>query len=198
MRLVTAVVFLIVTYAGALAQTANRAPDLSKEIERRTGHGINPATKVAALAVPDGVSLDDGLSEDDAIAVALWNNRAWQAELTALGLARADLIEAGQLRNPSLTLIFPISSKLIEAVANWPFEALWQRPKRVAAARAELDRTAEILVGSALNLVRDVRLAYAEALFAQERARVAGEGVRERGEIATIVNARFRAGEISE
>src|SRR6185436_18686311 len=87
--------------------------------------------------------------------IALWNNPAFQVEMTALGLARADLVEAGQLRNPSLTLIFPFSTRILESVANWPFEALWQRPRRVAAAKLELERVGESLVSRALDLVRD-------------------------------------------
>jgi cobalt-zinc-cadmium efflux system outer membrane protein len=115
-----------------------------------------------------------------------------------LGLARADLIEAGQLRNPSLTLIFPFSARILESVATWPFEALWQRPRRVAAAKLELERVGESLVSRALDLARDTRLAYADYANAQRRASVAAEAMRERGEIATIINARYRAGDISE
>jgi cobalt-zinc-cadmium efflux system outer membrane protein len=132
------------------------------------------------------------------VAIALWNNPALQAEMTALGLARADLIEAGQLRNPSLTLIFPFSARILESVAAWPFEALWQRPKRVAAAKLELERVGESLVSRALDLARDTRLAYTDYANAQRRASVAAETMRERGEIATIINARYRAGDISE
>src|SRR6185436_7499592 len=130
--------------------------------------------------------------------IALWNNPAFQVEMTALGLARADLVEAGQLRNPSLTLIFPFSTRILEAVANWPFEALWQRPKRVAAAKLELERVGETLVSRALDLVRDVRLTYAEYAAARTRAAIAEGIVQERREIAVIVNARLRAGDISE
>src|SRR4029453_12840845 len=100
------------------------------------------------------VSLYDGLTENHPVAIALWNNPALQAEMTALGLARADLIEAGQLRNPSLTLIFPFSTRILESVANWPFEALWQRPRRVAAAKLEQERVGESLVPRPLDLGR--------------------------------------------
>ncbi len=68
----------------------------------------------------------------------------------------------------------------------------------MAAAKLELERVGESLVPRALDLVRDVRLAYAEYALAEARARISAEVVRERGEIATIVNARFRAGDISE
>jgi outer membrane protein, heavy metal efflux system len=192
---------LLPAYGLAQAKTrpANASPnEVSKDVEARTGHKINTAAKDVDWSLPEGVSLDDGLTEDEAVAIALWNNPELQAEMTALGLARADLIEAGQLRNPSLTLIFPFSHRILESVANWPFEALWQRPRRVAAAKLELERVGETLVSRALDLVRDTRLAYVEYSLAHRHASVAAEATQERGEIATIVNARFRAGDISE
>lgn len=184
-------VLLLVLLTAAQAQTEK----VSKQIEDRTGHGLNLTAK---SMLPAGVSLDDGLSEDEAVAVALWNNPTLQADLTALGLARADLIEAGQLRNPNLTLIFPFSFRVLEAVALWPFDAIWQRHHRVAAAKLEQDRISQSLVINAIDLVRDVRLAYADYALAQSRSRIAAQASRERGEIAVIVNAQFRAGEISE
>ena len=184
---------LVLLPAGCLAQ----AVDVSKKIEARTGHKVNTA-KAAVWTLPDGVALDDGLTEDEAVAIALWNNPLLQADLTAMGLARADVIGARQLTNPTLTLIFPFSPRILEAVANWPFEALWQRPRRLAAAKLEEERVSETLVIRALDLARDVRMAYADYAAAQMRAGIAAGAVRERREIALIVNARFRAGDISE
>src|SRR6185503_15212186 len=163
-----ATIFLLILMSGSgLAQTKPQSTDLSKEVETRTEHKLNPATKATGSTLPEGVLLDDGMTEDEAVAIALWNNGALQAELAVLGLARADIIEAGQLRNPSLTVIFPFSTRILEAVANWPFEALWQRPKRVAAATLELERLEETLVSRELDLVRDVRLVYADYMTAQ-------------------------------
>ncbi|MGH9839410.1 MAG: TolC family protein [Blastocatellia bacterium] len=198
MKWLVTIILLILLPAVSLAQAKTLPADVSKEVEARTGHKLNPAAKPTGDAMPAGVSLDDGVTEDEAIAIALWNNPALQAELTALGLARADVIQAGLLTNPQLTMIFPFSFRILEAVANWPIEAIWQRPKRVAAAKLELERVGETLVTRALDLVRDVRLAYAEHAAARGRAAIAGEIVRERREIAAIVNARLRAGDISE
>lgn len=198
MKWLASIFLLILAPGSCLAQAKTQSADVSKEVEARTGHKINTATKAPGWALPEGVSPDDGLTEDEAVAIALWNNPELQSELTALGLARADLIQAGQLSNPSLTLIFPFSTRILESVANWPFEALWQRPKRVAAAKLELERVGETLVSRSLDLVRDTRLAYADYTVAQRRASLTAEAVRERGEIATIINARFRAGDISE
>src|SRR5262245_29459776 len=130
MKWLATILLLILSPAYGLAQAKTRPADVSKEVEARTGHKINTATKEVNWALPEGVSLDDGLTEDEAVAIALWNNPDLQSEMSALGLARADLIEAGQLRNPSLTMIFPFSSRILESVANWPFEALWQRDRK--------------------------------------------------------------------
>ncbi len=184
--------------AGGLAQAKTQAADVSKEVERRIGHRLHLAAKSTVLTMPEDVSVADGITEDEAVAIALWNNPALQAELTALGVARADVIQAGLLTNPQLTMIFPFSFRILEAVANWPMEAIWQRPRRLAAAKLEQERIGETLVSRALDLVRDVRLAYAEYSAAQTRSGIAEEIVRERREIAVIVNARLRAGDISE
>jgi len=189
---------LILLPAGGLAQAKTSPADVSKEVERRTGYSVAPAAKSAMPAMPEGVSLDDGVTEDEAVAIALWNNPALQAEMTALGLARADVIQAGLLANPQLTMIFPFSFRILEAVANWPIEAIWQRPRRVAAAKLEQERVAETLVSRALDLVRDVRLAYADYAAARTRASIAEQATGERREIAVIINARFRSGDISE
>jgi hypothetical protein len=89
-----------------------------------------PETKSAAASVeaqapqppfpkiPQGISLAAGLSEDDAVAIALWNNAAFQADLAALGVARADLVEAGLLRNPTLQLLLPIGYKQSECAGS--------------------------------------------------------------------------------
>jgi len=166
-------------------------------IERRTGHGPVPVAG-APPSLPPGVVLDDGLSSDDAVAVALWNNAAFHADLATLGLARADLVEAGLLRNPILSLLLPLGPKQLEATLTFPLEVFWQRPRRVAAAKAELDRVAMSLEQNALNLVRDARLAHAEVAFSEERGRLAKENTHLRRQILELVEKRFTAGEIAE
>lgn len=193
--------------AGAWAAPSARAqsPDVQSPsvIEQRIAQDNLKSSKarakdVAAANIPEGVALRDGLTEDEAVAVALWNNATFNADLTALGFARADLKEAGLLRNPVLSVLFPVGPKQLEAALNLPIEILWQRPRRVAAARANVRRVAESLEQNALNLVRDVRLAYADVVLAQDRARLAAGVVETRRPIPTIMEARLRVGDISE
>ncbi|MDQ3011363.1 MAG: hypothetical protein M3X11_11750, partial [Acidobacteriota bacterium] len=82
MRNIVAVILLAIAATTITAQTPAA---ISRQVEERTGHGIIPAPKAAGFALPDGVSLDDGMSEDEAVAIALWNNAALQVEMTALG-----------------------------------------------------------------------------------------------------------------
>lgn len=198
MKLIATAIFLLATPVSCWAQKIATSADVSKEVEKLTGFKVGTGSKSEAVSIPEGISVDDGVTHDEAVAIALWNNPGLQAELTALGIARADVITAGQLTNPTLTMIFPFSFRILEAVANWPIESIWQRPKRVAAAKVELERVGETLVIRALDLVRDVRLAYADYQAAQIRADMAAEVMRERREIATITNARLRVGDISE
>jgi hypothetical protein len=60
------------------------------------------------------------VTADEAVAVALWNNAAFQASLNDLGFARADLAEAGLLANPVLSLLLPVGPKQLEATLRWP------------------------------------------------------------------------------
>jgi outer membrane protein, heavy metal efflux system len=184
---------------GLLSGTAlsqDRA-DISKKIEQRAGHGLRPEVGPAQATFPPGVSIVDGLAEDEAIATALWNNAAFQAELANLGIARADLVEAGLLRNPILSLFFPLGPKQLEFTATWPLEILWQRPRRVSAARLNLEAAGENLVQHGLDLVRDVRLAFADLALAQEHARLAAEAMRLSARLADLAQARLRAGDVS-
>jgi cobalt-zinc-cadmium efflux system outer membrane protein len=198
MKRLFALILMIVILGGCASKRPSQvSTKVSKRIEEHTGHGLNPSSS-SAFALPPGVSPDDGLTEDEAVAVALWNNAAFQADLTALGFARADLIEAGQLRNPILTLLLPWGPKQLEFTAGFPLEVFWQRPRRVAAAKIDFERVAESLVQTGLNLVRDVRVAYADVALADDRARIASESLRQRTEIAQIVDARLRLGDISE
>jgi len=198
-RMLAVLALLFGVYELPLTRAQSQNTQNPSAVKQRIAQGGAKSSKaVATVNIPEGVSLADGLTEDEAVAVALWNNATFNADLTALGFARADLKEAGLLRNPVLSILFPIGPKQLEAVVNLPIELLWQRPKRVAAAKANVGRVAESLEQNALNLVRDVRLAYADVMLAQDRTALAANVVETRRPIPIIMEARFRVGDISE
>ena len=147
---------------------------------------------------PPGVTLDKPLSSDGAAAIALWNNAQLRVDMGALGIAEADLIDAGLLRNPRLDLLLPVGAKPFELLLNLPIETLIQRPKRIAASQAAYDQLAESLIQNGLNTIRDARLAHADVVQAHARADVAERAATLRTRIAGITEARLKAGDISE
>jgi cobalt-zinc-cadmium efflux system outer membrane protein len=149
-------------------------------------------------AIPPGVTVDDGLTPDEAVAIALWNNPDFRVQLTDLGFARADLLEAGLLRNPVLSLLFPVGPKQFEATLRFPVEVLWERPRRVAAATVALDRVAASLEQHGLNLVAEVKVAVIELALARDRAALLDTAAVQLEQIRDIARSRLRAGDISE
>lgn len=187
---------LLVAPACASLHGAPTHQQLAERIRARTGADARMAAGEPGL--PPGVVLADGLAEQEAVAIALWNNPAFQAQLADLGLARADLVQAGMLRNPVLILLLPWGPKQFEATLKWPIEALWQRPRRVAAARAGLEAVAERLEAAGLDLVAEARLAFVDLTIALQRAEVAVENADLARRISDGVGARFQSGDISE
>jgi cobalt-zinc-cadmium efflux system outer membrane protein len=147
------------------------------------------------LSLPPGFHWEEQLTEDAAVTLALWNNAAFHEVLTGLGLARADEVQAGQLPNPELWLLTPLGVKQLEYAVEFPVEALWLRPQRVAVAQRESERVAAALVQSGLNLIRDVRAAYADVLLAEDRVQIARDAERLRRRIAELAEARLKAGD---
>ena len=189
--------FLMVFASGCVVQSLHNKNFVSDIIEERTGQTLRPEKEDVDFALPECVDLSDGMTEDEAVAIALWNNTQFQADLVQLGFARADLIEAGLLRNPILTLLFPLGPKQLEAYIHLPIEFLWQRPKRVAAAKLNVEQVAENLIQHGLDLIRDVRLSYDELLFSREKAKILEEEAGIQGEIVDIASKRLEAGDIS-
>lgn len=170
---------------------------VSTSLATRIGYDVGPQGCPGDIFLPNGASVSDGLDEDEAVLIALWNNALFQELLVDLGVAEGDLIQAGLLPNPEVAYFFPVSDKPYKYAFDLPLEALWLRPIKVAAAERESARVCERLTQSALDLIRDTRQAYANTLLAQERVRIAEQAVRIRQGIADQAKARLDAGDAS-
>ena len=189
------VVVCAATFAGCVASSDHvERAHLSGDIQQRTGQGIRDEPSMTSR-LPPTVDLSDGLMEDEAVAIALWNNAAFQENLSKLGLARGDLAHAGLLSNPTFSILFPLGPKQLEFVATFPLEAVWLRPRRVAIAKLDAERIADGLVQNGLDLVRDVRGGLSDLQLARDRMRLGEEAVVLRERIAQITEARQRGGE---
>jgi len=110
--------------------------------------------------------LEKKFTADDAVQIAMLNNRDVQAIYSDLGLAQADLIQAGLFRNPILdaAVLFPLSGvrpDLQLTVVISFLDALYvPLRKRVAAARFEEAKLR--VTGAVLDLAAQVRRAFYE------------------------------------
>ncbi len=190
---------LLLGAAVTTLSCASARPPVATPVTDRILSATGAAARIHAPGVadvPPSVDPQDGLSSDEAVATALWNNAAFQVTLSQLGFARADLVEAGMLTNPVLSLLFPLGPKQFEATLRWPIEVLWERPKRRAAAQLALDATASSLVQSGLELALAVRLSHADYALAIDRQRLATDTASALERIDTLTQSRLAAGDI--
>lgn len=162
-------VLMLFGVAGCAADTGDfAATRVDASFAAATGHHL-PGEAAAGDGLPPGVDLADGVDADEAVAIALWRSPEFAAVLADLGVRRAQLAEAGLLRNPLLSVLFPIGPKQLEFTLTWPLDSLLQRGDRVAAARADCEQAAAALLRSGLDLVRDVRIAWIDRDLARYR-----------------------------
>ncbi len=190
-------ILLATGFGCASTSTTHCHDEVSCQLRERTGFSLSERPCLNELQWPNGTSLEDGLTEEEAVVLALWNNGAFQEVLVECGLAHADLVQAGLLPNPEVIYFFPVDNKPFKYAFEFPLEALWLRPIRVAAAEREVARVRERLTQSGLDLIRDVRQTYADVLLAERRATVAEEARSLRGRIAEVSDKRLEAGDIS-
>jgi cobalt-zinc-cadmium efflux system outer membrane protein len=194
--------FLILLTAGCAAHdpnegTSNNFSYISVSLKERTNYTPRQNQESTRFELPEGVTLNDGLSQDEAIAVALWNNAQFQADLTVLGFARADLIEAKMLANPIFSLLFPIGPKELETDLGIPIDILWQRTHRISAARLDARGLAEDLIENGLGLIRDVETTYADLWLSQKKHELALQDNQLQIQISRLARARLAAGDVS-
>ncbi|MEE8156396.1 MAG: TolC family protein [Phycisphaerales bacterium] len=121
----------------------------------------------------DGWQGEAPLSVDQAVTIALRNNRSIRAALEGIATARADLVQSGLLPNPVLSATFgsaingeggatSVSISLIQQLTD-----LWLRPARKDAAASALREQILSVSDEALRLVADVRQGHAGLVYAQ-------------------------------
>lgn len=106
----------IVSGASCVSTASRGREDISADLHERTGAPLRPDSVTDPLP-PEGVDLQDGLSQREAVAIALWNNPQFEADLADLGFARAELAQAGALQNPFLALFFPLGFITVLGIA---------------------------------------------------------------------------------
>ncbi|MEP0844565.1 MAG: TolC family protein, partial [Phycisphaerae bacterium] len=145
--------------------------------------------------------LADGLTIEEAVQVALLNNRSLQAAFQELGVSRAQVVQSGLMNNPSLSLVFklPEGGGRPNAEFNLAQElaTLWQIPLRKEAAKAQLEAVVLEVAARAVNLAADVRVRGYELLALEEGAGALQESLQLLERSQALAQRQFEAGTVS-
>ena len=136
-------------------------------VEKRNAIKIfwNSGTELDREAAEKVRSLLKGrLTVDESVQIALLNNRDLQAIYSDLGVAQADLVQAGLLSNPVFNagVFFPVSGGRPDLELNvvMNFLDLFYRPLRERVAAAQFEETKLRVTGSVLDFAAQVRAAF--------------------------------------
>lgn len=126
---------------------------------------------VAALSATIAPLLATPLSVDSAVQVALLNNRGLQATYQRLGLAEADLVQAGRLQNPRFGFkrTHEGSDVLIDRSLTINLVNLLTAPLATRIESRRFDQTRLQVADAALKVAADTRRAYYDALGAAQQ-----------------------------
>ena len=128
-----------------------------------------------ASAVRDSVKklLASPLSVDDAVQVALLNNRGLQATYAELGIAESNLVQAGRLRNPGFIFLRAHSGggTRIERTYTFDFVSLIMAPLATRIEGRRFEQTKLLVTNEVLRVAAETRKTYFEAVAAQEGLR---------------------------
>ncbi|MET0595410.1 MAG: TolC family protein, partial [Polyangiaceae bacterium] len=187
---------------GCGAHSPYDASWVSSEIAKSAGHDVpvrDVSTEGARVtpSLPPAVANAAALSEDEAVSVALWNSAPFRADLAQLGFARADLDDAAAIPNPNLSFLLPMSTRQVELSVLYPVSTLLQRSWRIASAKYDVERAARSLVQNGLDVIRDVRIAWADLEASERRKKLRERIDRLMRESSAIALRRFESGDTS-
>jgi cobalt-zinc-cadmium efflux system outer membrane protein len=171
---------------------------LSDRVKAQSAFDVTPKKEAGKFTVPPSVQMTDGISEDEAVAIALWNNEQYQADLAGISFAAADVKDAGIIQNPLLQYLSPNGGIVAQGYLYFYLDNIWQRPHRVAAAKRDAKKVAENLVQRSFTLIRDVQMAYADLALAKTRVDILSQNSEIRNQMSQLAGSRLRHGDISE
>ncbi|QDV89885.1 Outer membrane efflux protein [Phycisphaerae bacterium RAS2] len=142
---------------------------------------------------------DNIMSLDSVLHLALSNNRALRADLQTIAQAKADLVQAGLLPNPMLSMLlaFPEGGgrSRIEFGLSQDLASLWLIPSRKKAAQGMLRQRILSFADTAVVLVNDLRSNYYSLQYQVRAVDLQGQNIKLLEDISRILEARLRAGE---
>jgi cobalt-zinc-cadmium efflux system outer membrane protein len=181
--IVTVMFFLAGCAAVTTDREWNRVTDFTRE---KLGHEAvwqqSESEKLAIQKDLDGI-LGNGLSREEAVRIALINNRDLQRTFEDIGISKSDLVQAGLFTNPSLDALFRFPSgggrTNIEAGVLFSLSDIWQIPVRKKVARARMEATIMRVGQMVLETAAEARRAF-DSVYYLSKGKTETEQILER------------------
>jgi len=160
----------LVTFVSGCASIPKDAgfDNVRNLVAERTGqrvHWLQGGPEDETVADTVRVMLKQELTVDQAVQIALLNNRRLQATYENLGLAQANLVQAGLLRNPVFNagiLFGPAPADLVFGIVQ-DFLSILYQPLRRSVAEAEFEAAKFKVAGAVLDMAGQTRAAFYRA-----------------------------------
>lgn len=170
------VILIVLLFHGCA--TVNVEQDhahMQEESLRRTGHPIvwqHTPEDTAQTNQMVAELLRDGITRDEAIRISLLNSPHLQASFQSLGIARADVVQAGLYTNPSLGTLFRFptnggSGTGVELDLLFRISDLWNVPLRRNLAEVDVLRITQLVIQEVLRTAAAARDTFDELLLQQ-------------------------------
>ena len=160
---------LPLAFAGCTSTNPKSAfENVGQQVAARTGHQVRwmrDDTECGEIARAVDALLQSNLTARSAVAIALLNNRALQAEFEEIGISQAELAQASRLRNPEYSGFYRLpthgpAALNTENVLVQDLLSLLTLPARKKIAAANLEATKLRIAHQVLALAEEVQAAF--------------------------------------
>ena len=154
--------------------------DVAKAVQQRTGREARWLRSDAdrdSIAARVRQLLAEPIGPQQAVQIALFNNRGLQAAYAELGIAESELVQAGRWINPGFSFARLERGDELEIERKFIFDllALFTMPRRIEIAQQRLEGVKLRAAADALQLAADARRAWFEAVAAEQSAQYAAK-----------------------
>jgi hypothetical protein len=174
-------VLVLVSAGAVLGGCASFSPDGGfSTVEQAAKDRLGKEVRLSRTeADQDGIDQRVGellakpLSADDAVQVALLNNRGLQASFQELGITEAEVVQAGRVPNPgfSFSRLTRGDEIELERGLHFSFARLIAMPMISAMEARRFEATKDLVTMNMLSVAAETRKAWATALGAEETVR---------------------------
>ncbi len=147
--------------------------------------------------------LQDGLTRNEAIQIALFNDQRLQVALESLGIARADVVQAGLYTNPNLGALFRFptsgaSGTNIELDLFFRISDLWNVPLRRKVAEVDALRVTQLVIQEVLATAARARDTFDDVLLQEAMYAFLKDNVSLFQATVEVLKVRFHAGLVND